>query len=147
METEQRCPVPGCDQSSGPFPKLDRMCFTHFIKSCYRQLEEMNRTTHTWSVGGAAWESARLFVHECAQRAASFTREKPELSNLERAQLADISMGGGTGSTITTQSAESLSHQYSVNFGNAWPMLAGGSTHAGREPPWCADEMSKCGQN
>ena len=68
------------------------MCLTHFIKTCYRELDELNRSTHTWSVGGPAWESARIFFQDCVQIAASFSQQKSNLSNIERAQLVDISI-------------------------------------------------------
>jgi hypothetical protein len=89
-ETLQECAVPGCEQTSGTAPNLRRMCLTHFIITCYGKLEELNRNTHTWSVGGTAWESARSFVQECGQIATSFSQQKATLSNLERAKLADI---------------------------------------------------------
>lgn len=68
------------------------MCIAHFITACYQKLEEMNRTTHTWSVGGAAWESARRFVQDCVQTATGLSRQSHGLSNLERARLADIAI-------------------------------------------------------
>jgi hypothetical protein len=91
VEKAQQCSVPGCDQSSGLATGLGRMCLTHFIKACYQKLEQLNQNTDTWSAGGTEWESARRFIQECVQMATSFTVLKPEIVNLERAQLLDIS--------------------------------------------------------
>lgn len=68
------------------------MCLTHFIVSCYEKLEQMARSTHTWSVGGPAWESARCFTRECKQIATNFSKHNSGLSNLERARLTDIAI-------------------------------------------------------
>jgi len=92
VQTAEQCSVPECQQSSTAAPSLGRMCLKHFIKASYRTLEELNRSTHTWSVGGAAWDSARRFVQECVQIATSFTQQKIQVSNLERAQLVDITI-------------------------------------------------------
>jgi hypothetical protein len=68
------------------------MCLAHFISTSYRKLEELNRSTHTWAVGGPAWDSARKFVKQCVQIGSSFSQEKHKLTNLERAQLVDITI-------------------------------------------------------
>jgi len=66
------------------------MCLAHFVNSCYARLEELSRSTHTWAIGGTAWESARDFVRECVQTATRFSQHVPAPSNLERARLVDI---------------------------------------------------------
>jgi hypothetical protein len=68
------------------------MCLSHFIGACYDKLEQMARSTHTWSVGGPAWESARRFTRECRQIATNFSKQNSGLSNLERARLTDIAI-------------------------------------------------------
>jgi hypothetical protein len=62
----------------------------HFISTCYAKLEDLNQNTQTPFVGGTEWESARTFVQECIQTAASISQHDPELSNLDRARLLDI---------------------------------------------------------
>jgi hypothetical protein len=90
-EGTQQCSIPGCEQNSAT-PNLGRLCLVHFIKASYVRLEELSRSTHTWSVGGVAWESARSFVQDCVQIATRFTQQKPDLPNLQRAQLVDITI-------------------------------------------------------
>ena len=94
MEIAQQCSEQKCEQcsGSGKADDLQHMCLAHFIVTCYQKLEQMARSTHTWSVGGPAWESARRFTMQCRQIATNFPKQNSDLSNLERARLTDIAI-------------------------------------------------------
>ena len=90
VEIAEKCSSPGCEPGAGTVADLGQLCLTHFISTCYGKLEELSMSTHNWSVGGAAWESARDFIQDCVQTATRYSQESSNLSNLERARLMDI---------------------------------------------------------
>jgi hypothetical protein len=94
VEIAQQCAEQKCERcsGSGAAADLQHMCLSHFIVTCYEKLEQMARSTHTWSVGGPAWESARRFTMQCKQIATNFPKQNSGLSNLERARLTDIAI-------------------------------------------------------
>ena len=90
MNASGQCSVPDCEHPAATSIELRRVCLAHFIITCYGRLEELSRSTDTWSAGGTAWESARSFIWVCVQTAANLSQQNPELPNLERARLVDI---------------------------------------------------------
>lgn len=92
MKTSGKCSAPNCDRPAVAFLELRSLCLSHFIDTCYAKLEELNQNTHIWAADGSASESTRTFVRECIQTASSLPQQNPELSNLERARLLDITL-------------------------------------------------------
>jgi hypothetical protein len=90
MELTSQCSIQGCNQPAVIDVGARRVCVAHFVANSYEKLEKLSHSTHTWSVGGEAWESARNFVRECVQSATSFSQKNTAISNLERARLVDI---------------------------------------------------------
>jgi hypothetical protein len=92
VEARPRCSVLGCERDSDATLELKRLCVAHVIITCYQKLEEMNKATHMWSVGGPAWEAARGFVLECVDVSTNLSDRHPPFPNMERARLADIAI-------------------------------------------------------
>jgi hypothetical protein len=77
---------------AGTIEDLRCMGMNHFVVTSYQKLDELDRSKHTWCFGGPAWEFANRFTRECIQAATHFSAQNPDLSNLERARLIDISL-------------------------------------------------------
>jgi hypothetical protein len=92
VEIAEKCSSPGCEQGSGTVVELRQLCLAHFISTSYGKLQELSQSTHTWTVGGTAWEFARDIIQDCVQTATHFSQAGSNLSNLERARLMDIAI-------------------------------------------------------
>jgi hypothetical protein len=90
VQIAEQCSVEGCEKCSATALDVRYVCLGHFISICYENLEELSQNTRKWSFGGTQWEFARRFTQECIEGAISFSRQSPELSNLERARLLDL---------------------------------------------------------
>ena len=90
MNELQRCAVSGCNEPKVGSLDFRPLCRTHFIATCYEQMEEYARLLEGRQFQGTSAETLRRFLTECTRQAADLAHSVGDLDNLERARLLDI---------------------------------------------------------
>ncbi len=95
MSATETCCIAGCGQPPAAMLDVRRMCRSHFIASCYEQIDEYSRGLEENRFRDTTIELVRRFLADCTRHATDISQNSADLDNLERARLLDILLQAG----------------------------------------------------
>jgi hypothetical protein len=90
MNRLEKCGVAGCGQAGSALLDNQNVCRSHFISTCYAQLDRYNELVAGNGLSPSEAEAVRRFVNDATRYADEMENSGQDLHNLDRAQLLHI---------------------------------------------------------
>jgi hypothetical protein len=124
MTDAGKCTFTGCAKDGAAALDGKPLCNSHFISTCYTQLETYNEMQKAHTLSVAVADVARRFINQCSRQADEIEHNSKGLDNLDRARLLHIILWANElGRFLRRSPRKSIAIPVRIScdkLGNAW---------------------------